>query len=153
MEILQEMVTDTIRSIQQAIETLDSNIDVILDLTPSLPALDIPQPMDSDMYLEQLFDGVEEDYGFSLDSMDHGNSLFQLPAPSEKELQQRINRQKELNKVYKSLEKSNNVLCNEYDFLAMLCLNHRIIPTLERNHLLLQTRNTPKLSLYISITF
>ena len=65
MEILQEMVTDTIRSIQRAIETLESNIEVVLDLTPSLPVLDIPQPMDSDLYLEQLFDGVEEEIDFS----------------------------------------------------------------------------------------
>ena len=147
MEILQEMVTDTIRSIQRAIETLESNIEVVLDLTPSLPALDIPQPMDSDLYLEQLFDGVEEEIDFSPNFLGYEHNPFQLPTPSEQELQQRIKRHEELRKVYNSLEKNNTVLCNEYGFIASRCLKHRLIPTLERNHLLLQTRNTPKLLL------
>ena len=153
MEILQEMVTDTIRSIQHAIETLESNIEVILDLTPSLPVLDISQPMDSDLYLEQLFDGVEEEFDFNSNYLGCENNPFQLPTPSEQELQQRMKRHEDLRKVYKSLEKSHSVLCNEYDFTVYPCLNRRLIPTLERNHLLLQTRNTSKLLLYILITF
>ena len=122
MEILQEMVTDTIHSIQHAIEALESNIDVILEWTPSLPVFDISQPMDSDMYLEQLFDGAEEDFDTNSNHLSIGNNLFQLPAPSEQELQQRIKHHEELRKVYKSLEKSNNVLCNEYGFVVSLCL-------------------------------
>ena len=112
MEILQELVADTVHSIQSCIETLDSEIDVLMDVLPPMPTLDDIRPMESDLFFNSMLNELAPADG--LDDIDINNDLFAGLLPPERDFTRQNKRYEELRQVYHTMEKKYQTLCNEY---------------------------------------
>lgn len=112
MEILQELVADTVHSIQSCIETLDSEIDVMMDNLPPMPTLDDIRPMENDIFFNSMFDELATAGG--TDDIDINNDLFAGLLPPERDFTRQNKRYEELRQVYHTMEKKYQTLCNEY---------------------------------------